>query len=55
MRIKYNCRIEKKLTDHEIVKVTDILPPYTEVLQCCGCGALGIVLLDKETAYDAEL
>lgn len=55
MRIKYECRIEKKITTHEIVKVVDTLPPYTEVVQCCGCGVMGVVILDKDTAYDAEL
>lgn len=55
MRIKYNCRVEKKITDHMIRKVVDTLPPYTEVVQCCSCGVMGVVLLDKETAYHAEL
>lgn len=54
-RIKFQCRLEKRLTDHQIVKVTELLPAYTEVLQCMSCGVLGIVPLDKESAYDAEL
>jgi hypothetical protein len=55
MQIKYQCRVEKKLTNHLIVKVTDTLPPYTEVVQCLSCGVMGVVLLDKESAYSADL
>lgn len=54
-RIKYQCRVEKKLTDHTIVKVSELLPAYTEVLQCLSCGVLGIVTLDKERAYNADI
>lgn len=55
MVIKYHCRIEKKIKDHKIVKVTDEMPPYTEVLECLSCGVLGVAILDKETAYESDI
>jgi hypothetical protein len=51
MQIKYQCRIEKALTTQTIVKVTDNLPAYVEVIQCNSCGALGVAQIDTETAY----
>ena len=53
--IKYHCRPEKKLTNHVIVQVTDQLPEWVECIQCQSCGVMGIAVLDKETAYDANL
>lgn len=55
MQITYNCRVEKKLTTHTIRKVTDNLPAYVEVVECNSCGVMGVVLLDKETAYSGDL
>lgn len=55
--IKYQCRPENKLTNHAIM--TDSaeykLPQYMELIQCQSCGVMGIAVLDKETAYDAEI
>ena len=36
------CRVCKAKTDHKIVQVTDNLPPDTHVLECLGCGVLGV-------------
>ncbi len=55
MQIKYECRVEKKLTTQTICKVADTLPPYVEVIQCNSCGVMGVAILDKETAYSANL
>ena len=55
MQISYECRVEKKLTTHTIRKVTDTLPPYVEVVECNSCGVMGVVLLDKESAYSGDL
>jgi hypothetical protein len=55
MQIKYECRVEKKLTTQTICKVTDTLPEYVEVIQCNSCGVMGVAVLDKETAYHADL
>lgn len=53
--IKYQCRAEKKLTNHKIIENEWALPDYVEFLECQSCGMLGIVALDKGTAYDADL
>jgi hypothetical protein len=55
MQIKYECRVEKKLTTQTICKVADTLPPYVEVIQCNSCGVMGVAILDKETAYSGNL
>ena len=43
--LKHRCRICKAVMEHMIVKVTDNLPPNVEVLECMGCGVLGVELL----------
>jgi hypothetical protein len=53
--IKYQCRVEGKLTNQEIVQNEWTLPEYVVCLECQSCGVMGIALLDKETAYNAEL
>jgi hypothetical protein len=55
MQIKYECRVEKKLTNQLIVKVTDNLPPYVEVIECLSCGVMGVAVIDKETAYSGDI
>jgi hypothetical protein len=37
-----NCRVCKKTQDHKVVTVTDTLPPNVHVLECMGCGVLGV-------------
>jgi hypothetical protein len=51
MQIRYECRIEKKLTVQTIRVVTDNLPAYVHVIQCNSCGVMGIAQIDQETAY----
>ena len=51
MPIKYECRIEKKLTTQTIRIVTDNLPAYVHVIQCNSCGVMGVAQIDKDTAY----
>jgi len=53
--IKYQCRPEKKLTNHMIVESEWKLPQYVECIQCQSCGVMGIAILDKDTAYNADL
>ena len=38
-----NCRVCKKIQNHKIVTVTDNLPPDVHVLECMGCGVLGVM------------
>ena len=53
--IKYQCRAENKLTSHTIIENEWKLPAYVECIQCQSCGLMGIAVLDKETAYNADL
>lgn len=53
--IKYQCRPEKKLTNHIILENEWDLPPYVACIECQSCGVVGIAMLDKETAYNADL
>jgi hypothetical protein len=50
--IRLDCRVEKKSTEHKIVKVTDNLPPFVHCVECLSCGTLGISTfqLDDEEA-----
>jgi hypothetical protein len=48
--IKLDCRVEKKSTDHKIVKVTDTLPPNVHCVECMSCGVLGIQLFKADDA-----
>jgi hypothetical protein len=40
------CRICKKVVEHHERIVTDNLPDHVAVLECTGCGALGINLVE---------
>ena len=53
--IKYQCRVEKQLTNHIIIESEWKLPKFMECIQCQSCGVMGIAALDKESAYDAEI
>jgi len=53
--IKYQCRAENKLTSHTIIENEWKMPAYVECIQCQSCGLMGIAVLDKETAYNADL
>lgn len=37
------CRICKIKTAHRIVQVANDLPPDTHVMECGGCGVLGVM------------
>lgn len=42
MVIAFDCRICKANLDHRVVRVTDKLPANVHVLECLGCGVLGV-------------
>jgi hypothetical protein len=48
--IRLDCRVEKKSTDHKIVKVTETLPPNVHCVECMSCGVLGIQLFKDDDA-----
>ena len=39
----FNCRVCKKVMPHEIVVVSNDLPDYVHVMECQGCGVLGVM------------
>lgn len=49
-----NCRVCKTKQKHKIVKITDNLPPDVHVLECMGCGVLGVARLDTEPEPEPE-
>jgi MinD superfamily P-loop ATPase len=44
-QVSNNCRICKKVTQQKIVTITDNLPPHVQVLECLGCGVMGVELV----------
>lgn len=49
-----NCRVCKKTQKHRIVKITDNLPPDVHVLECMGCGVLGVSRAEVEPEPEPE-
>jgi len=39
----FNCRVCKAVKPHTIVVVTDNLPDFVHVMECNGCGVLGVM------------
>lgn len=53
--VKHKCRICKKVTEQEIIPEFSVtLPPYLYVLECHGCGVLGVEMI-KEQGIDDGL
>ena len=48
MELAFDCRICKVSKDHKIVRVTDKLPANVHVLECLGCGVLGVRMVSDE-------
>jgi hypothetical protein len=47
--VKHKCRICKKATEQRIVEEFSLrLPPYLYVLECQGCGVLGVEMLPEK-------
>lgn len=46
--LRYSCRICKKIQDHTNITEFENLPPGVLVVECLGCGVLGVQLLDAE-------
>ena len=43
--LQFECRLCKKKTQQTIVRVTDLLPPGTETIQCNSCGSMTVALV----------
>lgn len=51
--VKHKCRICKKVTDQEIIPEFSVtLPPHLYVLECQGCGVLGVEMLEESDAIN---
>lgn len=48
------CRVCKTVQNHKTVKVTSNLPPNVKVVECLGCGVLGVYRLDAEPEPEPE-
>ena len=48
MEIAFDCRICKVSKTHRVVRVTDKLPANVHVLECMGCGVLGVRSVSDE-------
>ena len=48
MELAFDCRICKEKKNHTIVRVTDKLPANVHVLECLGCGVLGVRSVSDE-------
>jgi hypothetical protein len=46
--LRFNCRICKNIQDHNNVTEFDNLPPGVLVVECLGCGVMGVQLVDNE-------
>jgi hypothetical protein len=42
MELAFDCRVCKKNIAHKIVTVVDTMPANVHVLECLGCGVLGV-------------
>jgi hypothetical protein len=48
MELAFDCRVCKKNIAHKVVTVVDTLPPNVQVLECMGCGVLGVRQVSDE-------
>jgi hypothetical protein len=46
--LRFNCRICKVLTNHRNITEFNNLPPGLLVVECLGCGVMGVQLVDNE-------
>lgn len=46
--LRFKCRIENKVTDHECSDEGGSLPPSVVLAKCQSCGVMGIEMRDNE-------
>jgi hypothetical protein len=46
--LRYSCRVCKTVQDHKNITEFDNLPPGVLVVECLGCGVMGVQLVDHE-------
>lgn len=46
--VKLRCRLCKAIKDHEIIPEFSVtLPPHLAVVECYGCGVLGVSMIEN--------
>lgn len=51
--VRHPCRICKRKTDQKIIpEFSATLPPHLAVLECLGCGVLGVEMIGDEVKND---
>ena len=51
--VKLRCRLCKAIKDHEIIPEFSLtLPPHLAVVECYGCGVLGVSMIENRGIDD---
>ena len=48
--LQFECRVCKKKTNQDIVRVTDLLPAGVETIQCQACNCMTVALVGGDNA-----
>jgi hypothetical protein len=51
-KLQFECRMCKKVTTQLIVRITDLLPPGVETIQCTVCSCMTVAQIGE---YSADL
>jgi hypothetical protein len=49
-KVQFECRMCKKKTSQIIVKITDLLPPGVETIQCTVCSSMTVAQIGQSNA-----
>jgi hypothetical protein len=49
-KVHFECRMCKKKTSQIVVKITDLLPPGVETIQCTVCSCMTVAQIGESLA-----
>lgn len=49
-KLQFECRMCKKKTNQLIVRITDLLPPGVETIQCTVCSSMTVAQIGTQNA-----
>ena len=49
-KVQFECRMCKKKTSQIVVKITDLLPPGVETIQCTVCSCMTVAQIGDSNA-----
>jgi hypothetical protein len=49
-KLQFECRLCKKVTTQLIVRITDLLPPGVETIQCTVCSCMTVAQIGTSNA-----